>query len=55
VTSQRAETAKRGKFLASGISTPYRGVTRHKRTQRWEAHIWLGRQQVCDMEALRCC
>ncbi|EIE26886.1 AP2-domain-containing protein, partial [Coccomyxa subellipsoidea C-169] len=27
-------------------SSKYRGVTRHRRTKRWEAHIWDDKKQV---------
>ncbi|KAK9915253.1 hypothetical protein WJX75_006763 [Coccomyxa subellipsoidea] len=29
-----------------GTSSKYRGVTRHRRTKRWEAHIWDDKKQV---------
>lgn len=27
-------------------SSPFRGVTQHRRSRRWEAHIWMGGKQV---------
>lgn len=32
--------------IVNGMPKKFRGVTKHKRTQRYEAHIWESKKQI---------
>ena len=45
VVADEVERVKETRFEANGVKK-FRGVTRHKRTLRFEAHIWESKKQI---------
>jgi len=44
--AESADPSGGGRRGPAGGSSRFRGVTRHRRTRRWEAHIWENKKQL---------